>query len=337
MVEALGDTNHSRFLTPSEYAQMNSQLSGAVAGIGILVTQNNGQVQVDRVITDSPADKAGMKAGDVITAVNGKSISGETFDQITAQIRGAVGTSLTITVIHAGATTGVDITMKRAMVTAPLVDWGMVPGTKIADIALFEFADGAGDQVQAAIEAAVAQHATGIILDLRGNPGGLATEARNVASDFLSSGVVYQEEDAAGKRTSITVDTSRASTANSIGSLPMVVLVDHDTASAAEIVAGALKDSTRAKIVGLTTIGTGTVLEPFVLSDGSVVLLGVEDWLTPSGQKIFNVGITPDTTVALPIAGQPLDPIKLPTMTAAQFNASTDAQLIAGVKAIQKK
>ncbi len=327
LVDSLGDTGHSRFLTPAEYQQMTSQLSGQVAGIGVLIADTNGQLVVDRVLTGSPAEKAGVKAGDQITAVDGASTVGNTFDQLAAKIRGDVGTSVTVSVIHAGASTPTDITMTRALVSAPLVDWGIVPGTHIADIALFEFSDGASDQVKQAIASATNAGATSIVFDLRANPGGLASEAKTVASNFLSSGIVYLEEDASGKQTQITVDTSIVAT-----KLPMVVLVDHNTASAAEIVAGALQDSSRAKVVGVTTVGTGTVLEPFQLSDGSVVLLGVADWLTPAGHRIFGKGITPDQTVALPTGGQPIDPIDLGAMTAAKLQSSSDAQLLAALK-----
>ena len=310
---------------------MTSQLSGSVAGIGILVSETNGSLTVARVIGGSPAESAGVKAGDTITAVDGVSTAGMTFDQLAAKIRGTIGTKVTISVIHAGTTTPVNLTMIRAQVATPLVDWNIVPGTHVADIALFEFSSGATSQVQLAIAAAKKQGATSIVFDLRGNPGGLADQARTVASEFLSSGVVYIEEDGSGNQTKITVDTSQVSTA-----LPMVVVVDHDTASAAEIVAGALQDSHRAKVVGVTTVGTGTVLEPFVLSDGSVVLLGIADWLTPAGHRIFAKGITPDQTVAMPTGGQVIDPIDLSAMTSAQFQASTDAQLLAAVKAISQ-
>jgi len=327
MVDSLGDTGHSRFLTPDEYKQLTGQLSGQIAGIGVILNTNTAQPTVDRVLPGAPAEKAGMQPGDQITAVDGTSTAGLTFDQLAAKIRGDVGTSVTISVIHPGTTTPVDLTMTRALVKAPLVDWGMIPGTHIADIALFEFSDGAGDQVQQAIDGAKQADATAIVFDLRSNPGGLASEAQTVASDFLSSGVVYIEEDASGVRSQVKVDTSRFST-----DLPMVVLVDHNTASAAEIVAGALQDSHRAKVVGVTTVGTGTVLQPFQLSDGSVVLLGVADWLTPSGNRIFGKGITPDETVAMPATSVPVDPVDLSSMTAAQIQSSSDAQLLAGVK-----
>ena len=327
LVDSLGDTNHSRFMTADQYQQLQSQLSGKVAGIGILIVETNGTPTVERVIVGSPAEGAGVKAGDQITAVDGTSTAGMNFDQLAALIRGDVGTKVTITVIHAGSTTGVDLSMVRQNVSAPLVDWGIVPGTHVADIALFEFSDGASDQVQAAIDAAKLQGATAIVLDLRANPGGLADEARGVASEFLPGGVIYIDEDASGQRSEVTVDTSRRNT-----TLPMVVLVDAGTASAAEIVAGVLQDSHRAKVVGLTTVGTGTVLQPFVLSDGSVVLLGTSDWLTPSGHRIFGVGITPDETIAMPSGTAPIDPVNLEAMTPTQLQSSGDAELLAALK-----
>jgi carboxyl-terminal processing protease len=164
------------------------------------------------------------------------------------------------------------------------------------------------------------------VLDLRGNPGGYASEATGVASQFLTDGVVYIEQDAGGKNTSIRVDTKQPHT-----NLPLVVLVDHDSASSSEIVAGALQDSGRAKIVGVATFGTGTVLQQFKLSDGSVIVLGTAYWLTPSGHKIFGAGIKPDETVALASGVVPVDPTALGSMTAAQLSSSGDAELLAAV------
>jgi carboxyl-terminal processing protease len=221
----------------------------------------------------------------------------------------------------------VDITLTRANIDVPLTEWGMVPGTKIADIVLTEFSTGAADQVQTDIADAQKAGATSIILDLRGNPGGYAEEAQAVASEFLSSGIVYIQQDANGNNTDVGVDTSRTHT-----DLPMVVLVNHESASSAEIVAGALQDSGRARIVGVSTFGTGTVLQTFNLSDGSVIILGTSWWLTPHGHKIFGVGIKPDEAVAMAAGTLPIDPTTLPAMTVAQLNSSGDAELLAAVK-----
>jgi carboxyl-terminal processing protease len=326
MIDSLGDTGHSSFLTAAQNAAMQSELSGSFAGIGVVLSADTSTFKIVRVISGSPAAIGGVKAGDQITAVGGVSTSTMTVDDLTAKIRGAAGSTVTISVLHLGAAASVDITMTRATIAVPLVDWGMVPGTHVADIALTEFSTGASDEMKTAISSAKTAGATSIILDLRGNPGGYATEAQEVASEFLSSGVVYMEQDSKGHNTNINVDANQTHT-----NLPLVVLVDHDSASSAEIVAGALQDSGRAKIVGVATYGTGTVLQQFTLSDGSVILLGTAYWLTPNGHKIFGVGITPDEKVAMPTDVFPIDPADLTTMTSAQLSSSGDAELLAAV------
>ena len=332
MVDSLGDTGHSTFLTPQEYAAFQASLGDTVAGIGVMMADNAGVFTVTKVLTSSPAEAAGVKAGDIITAIDGTTTTGMSFDVLTTKIRGTAGTKVTITVIHLGSTAPVNITITRANITVPLVEWGMVPGTHVADIALAEFSTGASDQLWADITAAKAAGATSVVLDLRGNPGGYAAEAQEVASEFMSSGTVYIEQDANGKNTNVMVDTARTHT-----TLPLVVLVDHDSASSAEIVAGALQDSHRAlKIVGVATYGTGTVLQAFPLEDGSVIILGTSWWLTPAGHRIFGVGITPDQSVQLPTGVFPTDPSTFTSMTAAQFATSKDAQLTAAVNDLPK-
>jgi len=331
MVDSLGDTGHSTFLTPAQYAAFQQSLSASVAGIGVVMSSASNVFRVDRVIAGSPAAAGGVKVGDTITAVDGTSTTDMTLTDLGSKIRGPAGTKVTITVLHAGSTTPVDITLTRAQIDVPLTGWGMVPGTHIADIVLVEFSTGAADQVQQDITEAQKAGATSIILDLRGNPGGYAQEAQDVASEFLSSGIVYIEQDANGNNTDISVDTSRTHT-----DLPLVVLVDHDSASSSEIVAGALQDSGRAKIVGLATFGTGTVLQQFKLSDGSYIILGTSWWLTPHGHKIFGVGIKPDESVPMAAGTIPADPTTFGTMTVAQLNASGDAELMAAVKDLSK-
>jgi carboxyl-terminal processing protease len=327
MVDSLGDTGHSVFLTPAEYQSFQNSLNASVAGIGVLVSSSSGPIVIDKVIANSPAAAAGLRAGDQISAVDGSSTAGQTFDQVSAKIRGAAGTTVKVTIIRAGSAAPIDFTITRAQVSVPLVGWGMVPGTHVADIGLAEFSTGATDQLKAAIADATTAGATSIVLDLRGNPGGYASEATGVASQFLTDGVVYMEQDASGNNTKISVDTSQPHT-----KLPLAVLVDHDSASSSEIVAGALQDSARAKIVGEPTFGTGTVLQRFDLADGSVIFLGTAYWLTPNGHKIFGVGIKPDETVALASGAVPVDPTQLGSMTAAQLSSSGDAELLAAVK-----
>jgi carboxyl-terminal processing protease len=331
LVQSLGDTGHSVFLTPSEYQAYMASLNAQVAGIGVLMSSNNGVFTVTKVLTGTPAQAAGMKAGDQITAVDGASTEGWTLDQLGSKIRGTAGTKVTITVTRAGSSAPIDFTITRAKVSVPLVEWGMIPGTHVADIALFEFSTGASDQVASAISAAQKAGATSVVLDLRGNPGGYATEAINVASQFLGSGTVYIEQDASGNQTKVTVNPKIAH-----NSLPLVVLVDHDSASSSEIVAGAIQDAGRAKVVGVATFGTGTVLQVFHLSDGSAIFLGTSYWLTPNGNKIFGKGITPDQVVTLPAGALPLDPSTLGAMTSSQVNSSGDAQLLAAIALLNK-
>jgi carboxyl-terminal processing protease len=330
MVDSLGDTGHTVFLTPEEYQQLQSEMSGKFSGIGVIISDAGGVIVVERVIVGSPADQAGIRAGDQITAVDGQSTSGMTYSEIADLIRGPSGTSVTVTVLHIGSAEPVNISVTRATIDFPILSWTMVPGTHVAHIALMSFSSGATDQLRTAIAEAEQQGATSIVLDLRGNPGGLAAEAVGVASQFLPSGVVYIEEDADGNKTEVTVDGGQTPT-----SLPLVVLVDHNSASASEIVAGAVQDSHRAKIVGMTTFGTGTILLPYTLSDGSVIFLGVGDWLTPSGHRIFGIGIKPDQPIALQAGVQPLEPANVRIMTEATFEASSDVQLRAAVKDLE--
>jgi carboxyl-terminal processing protease len=330
MLQALGDTGHSVFLTPSEYQAYQASLNATVAGIGVLMSDNNSALTITKVLSGTPAASAGVKAGDRITAVDGVSTAGWTLDQLGSKVRGTPGTTVKITVARAGASAPIDFTITRAQVSVPLVGWGMIPGTHIADIALVEFSTGASDQVAAAIAEAKKAGATSLILDLRGNPGGYASEATDVASQFLASGTVYIEEDANGQQTRVNVNPKVASNA-----LPMVALVDHDSASSSEIVAGALQDHQRARIVGVATYGTGTVLQKFTLDDGSVIFLGTADWLTPNGNRIFGKGITPDQLVGLPAGSVPLDPTALGAMTTTQLEASGDAQLLAAVAGLK--
>lgn len=329
MVDSLGDTGHTTFMTPEQYQAEQGSLSGSFAGIGIIGTDSNGVPAVERVLPGTPAQKAGIKSGDQIIAVDGISTSGKTFSDVSPQIRGDPGTKVTLTIVHATSTTPVDITIERQTIKVPSVEWGMIPGTHVADITLFEFSSGAADQLQTVLAQVKAQGATAIVLDMRGNPGGYVSEAGGVAGQFMSGGVLYIREDSNGHQSPISVSAGRPRT-----DLPMVVLVDRSTASSAEIVTGALQDSHRAKVVGITTVGTGTVLQVYPLSDGSAIALATAEWLTPDGNHIFGHGITPDEMVALPAGTAPLDPATLSTMTATEFKASTDAELLAAVKAL---
>ncbi len=323
MTQAVGDTGHTSFLTPEERAARASDLSGSYVGIGVRIdTATDGLPLVVGVFKDGPAEGAGLTIGDEIVAVDGRSTAGHTIDDVVTWVRGEAGTTVVLTVQHEPDDTQRQVSIVRADVAVDPVSWAMVPGTHTALIRLDQFSTGAADDLKGVITDARAAGADRIVLDLRGNPGGYVNEADAVASQFLSSGVVFIERDAAGKETPHPVAPGGLAT-----DLPLVVLVDGGTASSSEIVSGALQDAGRATIVGVQTYGTGTVLGEFSLSDGSALRVGTVEWLTPSGREIWHQGITPDVTVARASDVAPLDPSDVGKMTAAQVKALTDPQL----------
>ncbi len=320
MIDSLGDTGHSTFLTPEQVNQLNQEEQGTFQGIGVEVQEKNGQVVIVAPFDGSPAQKAGLRSGDIILAVNGQSISSVT--DAVRLILGPAGTTVKLTIQDSSGATR-DVSIVRAVINLVAVSWHALPGTTIAHLRIASFDKGASTQLDNALAAIKAQGATAIILDLRDNPGGLLDEAVGVTSRFLDSGNVLLTKDASGKVTPITVQRG-----TSVTTLPMTVLVNEGTASAAEITSGALRDAGRAKLVGETTFGTGTVLNQFSLSDGSALLLAIQEWLTPSGKTIWHTGLTPDQVVALPANAAPVFPESEQGMTPAQLQSSGDAQLL---------
>jgi carboxyl-terminal processing protease len=221
------------------------------------------------------------------------------------------------------------LTIVRAKLDRPLVSWALAPGSKDAVIRLESFSTGASKELTAAITAAGAAGAAGIVLDLRANGGGFVTEAVNVASQFLGSGVVYVSEDRSGKQVSHEVVGGGVAT-----DIPLVVLVDGQTASSAEIVTGAIQDAGRATVVGETTLGTGTVTGTFPLADGSALRIGTERWLTPKGHAIWREGLAPDQTVALAQGVSFLVPDDFAALGAAGIGGTQDAQLQAALRSL---
>jgi carboxyl-terminal processing protease len=328
LMDAVNDPGHTGYLTAAEVAARNQSLSGTFVGVGAVLDMQNSVATVVRVIPGSPAEKAGLRAGESIVRVDGASVAGETLDQIVTTVRGPAGTSVTLGLQDPDGSSR-DLTIVRAELDIPLVSWAMAPGTKDAVIRLESFSTGATKDTVAAIKAARAAGAVGIMLDLRANPGGYVNEAADVASQFLASGVVYISEDRSG--TPVPHEVAGGGIATDI---PLVVLVDGETASAAEIVTGAIQDAGRAKVVGETTYGTGTVVGTFPLSDGSAVTIGTERWLTPKGHAIWRQGLTPDETVALPQGVNFLVPDDFATLGPGGIGASSDTQLQAALRAL---
>ncbi len=328
MADALNDTGHTGYLTAAELAARNDSLSGTFVGIGaVLDTSTNGAVIV-RVLPNSPAEKAGLKAGEIIATVNGQSVTGLAVDQIVTKVRGPAGSSVTLGLAEPDGTTRT-LTITRATLDLPLVNWAFAPGTHVAVVRLESFSKGASNALKTAITAAEGQGATAIALDLRGNPGGYVDEAVNVASQFLGSGLVYVSQDRSGTRVPHPVQPGGEAT-----TIPLAVVVDGQTASSAEIVTGAIQDAGRGTIIGEKTFGTGTVVGTFPLPDGSALTIGTERWFTPKGRAIWREGLIPDKVVALATGVSYLTPDLFGTLGSGGLSTSKDTQLQAAVTAL---
>jgi carboxyl-terminal processing protease len=330
MVNALGDTGHSRFMSPQAVQSENSYTSGQFEGIGAEVQTKDNQTVIVAPIPGSPAEKAGVEPGDIIVKVDGGDVSGLPLESVVNKILGPAGTQVQITLQNPTTKQNRTLTITRARISVQNVSWNLIPGTSIADVQIAGFSSGVTSQLKAAITAIQAQGATGLILDLRNNPGGLLNESVSLASQFLKSGVVLQEKDAQGKINNVNVQHGGTAT-----DIPMVVLINQGTASAAEIVSGALQDSQRATLVGETTFGTGTVLDTFSLPDNSALLLATREWLTPKGRVIWHKGIQPDQTVSLPPNAAPLYAYQIKNLTAADVQATQDTQFLQALKILQ--
>lgn len=334
MVDSLKDKGHTRFLTPDQIKNENQQLSGKFTGIGIYLRQDttSKQLIITGTIPGSPAAKANFKRGDVIIAVNGTDVKGKDVDSVSSLIQGKDGTSVSITVQRSGSQQPITISVNRAVIQVPNVIMHYIAESHIAHIQVVQFSDGTSDQLKNALTQAKNMGATKIILDLRDNPGGYLNEAVNTASLFMKNGTVLLEQDSSGKRTPVLVTGNTVNTTDTL-----VVLINGNSASAAEIVSGALHDNQRATLIGETTFGTGTVLQQFTLSDGSALLLGTQEWLTPKGNFIRDKGIAPNITVKLPANATPLSPSdeNNGNMTQAQILQSGDTQLAAAIKYLQ--
>jgi carboxyl-terminal processing protease len=323
MLEALGDEGHTEYLTPDEQAAAQDALEGRVLGIGVVLDQRSGSAQVISVIDGSPADRAGLRSGDVIASVDGTSTSRLSGDALAVLVRGDAGSRVTLGVARPGLEAPMAFDIVREDVAIEPASWARVPGSDVAVVRIVQFSDGSGKRAREAVSAALESGALGIVLDLRGNPGGLVGEALEVASAFLDRGVAYLEQGRDGPPRPIDVPEGRVIAAHT----PLIVLVDYATASSAEILATALRDNDRAAIVGEQTYGTGTVVHTFELSDGSALKVGVLSWLTPSGEDVFRVGIRPDHEVAARPGSAALRPRDLAVMTAADVAGGDDLPL----------
>ncbi len=328
---SVDDRGHTGYLTPEEVKARDEALSGTFVGVGAVLDQQDGRTLVVRVLHDSPAERAGMKAGDEIVTVDGVGVAGLTVDEVVSRVRGPEGTKVTLELKGTdGATRSVEIT--RATLDLPLVSWAFAPGTHDAVIRLESFSAGAAKGVAEALREALDRGVEGAVLDLRGNPGGYVNEPVETAGQFLEDGVVYISIDRSGKETPHQVEGTALAPV-----LPLVVLVDDQTASSAEILTGALQDAGRAVVVGVKTYGTGTVVNTYPLMDGGALTIGTERWLTPKGRAIWREGLVPDEVVALPGGAAQVVPDDFATLPAGGLSTTSDAQLKAALAALDQE
>ena len=288
------DDPHTTFLEPQPRQREKEDLSGRFGGIGAYVSQaEDGSIILDPM-PDLPAAKAGVQQGDIVIQVDDTEVTPEmTVDELVTMVRGEVGTIVRLTLRRAGQTEPIVVEIERQEIPSPSVQWRMLEEAQgIGYMRIMLFSDRTNKEVQQALEEMEAAGMTHLILDLRGNGGGLFDAAIDVSSTFLSDGVVVYQVESDGSEKAYDVRGGFKA-----GDWPMVLLVDGGTASASEIVAGALQDHARAILIGQTTYGKGSVQHVFDLSDGSSVHITAAKWLTPDRRQIDGQGLVPDEEI----------------------------------------
>lgn len=295
MIASLNDA-HTTYIPPEVMQNGIDIITGSFEGIGANVNQDpvTREIIIVTPFRDSPAERAGVKAGDVILAVDGESTEGWSLQAAVERIRGPEGTDVTITVRHTDRTEE-DITVTRQTVDLPTVfvsDLTDASGATVPDLAYIQmqrFTEDTVGDMRDALNQVVQDGKKGLVLDLRGNPGGGLDATVSIADMFLDEGVVLTQVDRDGSRTDY-----RSEDGGEAANLPVVILVDQYSASGSEVLAGALRDRDRAQLIGTQTLGKGTVNRLLPLSNGGAVYVSVARWLTPDGTLIEGVGLTPD-------------------------------------------
>ncbi len=333
MVSSLGDP-YTMFLPPTENKDFKEELGGQFEGIGAQLGIKDNTIMVVAPIKDNPAEKAGIRAGDYILKVNGEDTSGWTVAQAVTKIRGPRGTTVNLTILHEKESKTVEVSIVRNTIVVASVDsWMKTPseikeisgvpaiknlissGSKVAYIRLSRFGDRTSDEWDKAVTSVANAQAKdpslkGLIFDLRNNPGGYLEGAVYIGSEFVTKGNIASQQNSNG-----TVEEYPVLRKGKLLTIPMVVLVNKGSASAAEIVAGALRDYNRAKLVGEVTFGKGSVQTPEDLPGGAGIHITTGKWLLPKGDWIHKKGVTPDVLVEME-----------------SFDATADAQLAKAVE-----
>ena len=309
MVRSLGDP-HSVYLEPKLYSQLKADISGAFGGIGVYMSFKNDGVQILSVIPDGPGDKAGLQANDSILAVNGEPISSIEYGEVALKIRGEVGTPVDL-LIHREGEEDKTYTITRAIIKDKTVSSKMLDD-KLGYIRISNFSEGTGKEFKTALNELEAENMKGLILDLRQNPGGVITSCVEVAREIVPAGPIVSVIQRDGTKEVYMSDLEKTR-------FPIVVLLDQNSASASELLSGALQDTKAAVIVGMKSYGKGSVqtLIPMFRDDG--LKLTIAKYYTPNGRSIDGVGIVPDFEVPLE------NP--LPMTREINTDADNDAQL----------
>jgi carboxyl-terminal processing protease len=294
-LKKLGDP-YTRFMDPQQFQSLNNQTSGEMSGVGIKLETNprTQQLVVAEAIDNSPAAKAGIKSGDIIVAIDGKSTKNMNLEGAISLIRGEIGKSITLKIARGGKSP-FDIALTRAQIEVSSVfsEVKQEGKLKVGYIRLAEFSSHSSEQMQKAIKDLNRKQVNAYVLDMRGNPGGLLQASVEIARMWLDNGTIVKTVDRKGGN-----EDFRA-VQGALTQLPMAVLVDGNSASASEILAGALKDNRRAQIVGAQTFGKALVQSVHSLSDGSGMAVTVAHYYTPNGTDIGHKGVTPDVKVDL--------------------------------------
>jgi len=285
---------HSAYMNAKEYTDFNVQMQGQFGGLGLEVTQEDGIIKVQTPIDDTPASRAGIKSGDYITALDGVTVEGMTLDTAVGKMRGDPGTKITLTIKRQGIDTPILVSLTREIIRVDPVKSATY--NDVGYIRLAEFTDQAGDDVQNAFEKLKSTgHLKALILDLRNNPGGALDQAVRISNDFLSEGEIVSTR---ARHPQDSTRDDAVPQGDIAGNIPLVVLINNGSASASEIVAGALQDHRRAVVIGEQSFGKGSVQTVLPLGPGDGALrLTTARYYTPSGRSIQGLGITPDILV----------------------------------------